>query len=486
MTPPSMVTTSLSALKGRRILFMNWRCLDHPRAGGAETFVFEVARRFVRAGAGVTVFAARPRSLPRDSTVDGIRLVRRGEEFSVYAHGAMYLAQHRGDFDVIVDCQNGIPFYAALFAGSRTRVVCVIHHVHQQQFNQRFGRPMSSVGRFLEGPASRAVYGTRPVAVVSPSTRQMVRRQLGLRGPLFVVPNGSYPTSSHVSCTGPRAQAPTIASVGRLVPHKRTELLIEAVPSLLAAWPDLRVEIVGDGPERGRLEALIRRLALEETVTLRGYVSRDRLNAVLRSAWISVNASDGEGWGLSVIEANALGRPVVARRVPGLRDSIVDGVTGWLYDGHGDLAVAIDRGLRVTAHQDTAAALAERCRSWAAQFSWDSTAGRLAAVIAEELLDHPDRRTHQGHRSDLACMVEFEVRDPEHFAERAAHVLRPTDMWVIDGLRVRLLLYGCDEGQAAHIVARLGVTDAVRARVATGHDLLVPFASVARPAGVSG
>jgi hypothetical protein len=83
-------------------------------------------------------------------------------------------------------------------------------------------------------------------------------------------------------------------------------------------------------------------------------------------------------------------------------------------------------------------------------------------------------------------MVEFEVRDPEHFAERAAHVLRPTDMWVIDGLRVRLLLYGCDEGQAAHIVARLGVTDAVRARVATGHDLLVPFASVARPAGVSG
>ena len=80
---------------------------------------------------------------------------------------------------------------------------------------------------------------------VSPSTRAEMRHQLGLRGPIHIVPNGvqAVPASDM-----PRSPTPAIAVVTRLVPHKRLHLLVEAVPSLLRRWPDLRVDIVGTGP----------------------------------------------------------------------------------------------------------------------------------------------------------------------------------------------------------------------------------------------
>ena len=92
---------------------------------------------------------------------------------------------------MVVDCQNGIPFFSPLFAGTDVPVVQVIHHVHQDQFATRFPAPVAALGRFLEGPATRRVYGPRAVVAVSPSTRQELRRRLRFRGPIFVVPNGS-------------------------------------------------------------------------------------------------------------------------------------------------------------------------------------------------------------------------------------------------------------------------------------------------------
>jgi hypothetical protein len=97
------------------------------------------------------------------------------------------------------------PFWAP----GGTAIVCVVHHVHQEQFDMYFRWPLNRLGRFLEGPATRRVYGERPVVAVSPSTRIAIRRQLRLRGPIYVVPNGLEPLPpSRV----PRSPAPSIAS----------------------------------------------------------------------------------------------------------------------------------------------------------------------------------------------------------------------------------------------------------------------------------
>jgi glycosyltransferase involved in cell wall biosynthesis len=207
-------------------------------------------------------------------------------------------------------------------------VVCVIHHVHQEQFGVHFGWPLRVLGRELEGRWSRLLYGRRPMAVVSPSTRAAVRATLGLRGPIFIVPNGA-PSPARLDRRR-RSPSPLIGCVGRLAAHKRMDLLVHAAPELRRRVPGLTIEIAGDGPDRPRLVKLARDLAVDDIVRFLGHVSTEDKERLLGSAWLTVNPSMGEGWGIGVLEANAHGVPAVAFRVPGLRDSVRDGITGWL------------------------------------------------------------------------------------------------------------------------------------------------------------
>ncbi len=218
-----IVPLSLSRLAGMRLLVLNWRDIRHPQAGGAEQFMHQIVRRWVAAGAHVTWFTARPRGQDASEVIDGIRFVRSGGDLSLYLHAAARMVRLRTDVNVIVDCQNGIPFFSPLFAGTAVPVVQVVHHVHQDQFDTRFPRPVAALGRFLEGTATRRVYGPRAVVAVSPSTRRELRHRLGFRGPIFVVPKdpSRCPTSR-----GPRDPEPTVAVVSRLVPHKRIDLLL--------------------------------------------------------------------------------------------------------------------------------------------------------------------------------------------------------------------------------------------------------------------
>ena len=185
----------LPQLAGLRVLVLNWRDIRHPQAGGAEQYMHQIARRWVAAGAHVTWFTARAAGQPsRREVIDGIRVLRSGGELSLYLRAAARMVRSRADVDVVVDCQNGIPFFSPLFAGTDVPIVQVVHHVHQDQFDTRFPRPVAAVGRFLEGTATRRVYGPRAVAAVSPSTRQELRHRLHFRGPIHLVPNGSSPS----------------------------------------------------------------------------------------------------------------------------------------------------------------------------------------------------------------------------------------------------------------------------------------------------
>ena len=289
-------------------------------------------------------------------------------------------------------------------------VVCLIFHVHQDQFASYFRWPVAHIGRWLEGPVSRIVYGRRAIAVISPSTRAGVRNRLNLRGAMHVVPCGAEPcTGRGQGETVTRAREPRIVCVGRLVAHKRMHLLIQATPEVLVTHPDLKVAIVGSGAQLETLRAEAEGLGLAGTIEFHGQVSNDRREQLLREAWLTVNPSAGEGWGLSVIEANACGVPAVAFRVPGLQDSIVSGRTGWLVNPHTALGPVIGEAINTLRNPHAAEEWSRRVRSWAARFSWDATATRLLDVIAQEeerlLRDAQVPGDDQRCQSDLACHV---------------------------------------------------------------------------------
>jgi len=462
----------LGSLAGRRLLFLNWRDPAHPSAGGAELYCWEIARRFAAAGARVTLFTSRPRGLSARAQVDGVSVVRAGGRFSVYIQAARYLRAHRDPHsrpDAVIDMQNGIPFFAPLSVPANMPVIGVIHHVHQQQFSQHFPWPMSSVGRLLEGPLSRIVYRLSPIVVVSPSTRDAVRRQLGFRGPIYIVPNGIEPAARTVA----RSTTPRIGVVTRLVAHKRIGLLIEAVPALLKVFPSLEVDIAGDGPDRTRLEALAATLGVDGAVHFHGRVPDEERSRLLSRAWLTVNPSSGEGWGLSVLETNALGVPAIAYVVPGSRDSVLPAVTGWLVPDGDPLFAKLHTALRALADVATAEAFADRCRAWAHQFSWDRTAGRMAAVVLAELDGAQARRAHDRRRTqvDSTSVARFDVSD-QSWPPDPRMAIRRTDLVRVDGNRATVLLHGADEHDSLIALQRLQVRGQIDLRLARGIDEL--------------
>jgi glycosyltransferase involved in cell wall biosynthesis len=182
---------------------------------------------------------------------------------------------------------------------------------------------------------------------------------------------------------GIEADAPLIVSVGHLRPQKAFEVLLEAAARLRAQRPDVRVLIVGEGPERPRLERLIADWRLEHTVVLLG-VRHDVMD-VVTAADVTVCCSDFEGSPQAVIEYMAAAKPVVGTRVGGLPDLISDGVTGTLVPPRAPDAVAraIDELL---ADPGRAAGMGRRgAERQRAELTIDVTISRLDALYQELL-----------------------------------------------------------------------------------------------------
>jgi glycosyltransferase involved in cell wall biosynthesis len=460
--------STIEQLAGRRILFLNWRDQSNPQAGGAESYTEEIAQRFVHAGSLVTLFTSKYRGAAPYETSNGYRVIRQGGRFGIYLAAARYLRRHANDFDAVVDFQNGVPFFAPLWAPAKMPVICVVHHVHHRQFDMYFRWPMNQVGRLLEGRASRRVYKKVPFVAVSPSTRAEMRRELRFRNPIYIVPNGmGLPRPG----SGPRSPQPTIAVVTRLVPHKQLHHLVEAVPDLLAQWPDLRVTIAGSGPASEALQAQVRQLALENVVTLPGRVPEEAKRQLLAEAWLTVAPSLAEGWGLTVMEAGAAGTPAVAYDVPGLRDSVRHGITGWLVQPGESLATALNGAISELSDPQRQRAVGEQAIRWAANFSWDSSADRLASVLVTEMKRKELRIAERRQAIDLATTASWPPDASTDRERMLRKTLRATDIITIDESGISALLIGCDEVGALKALKR-GAIPVPTLRLATSRGVL--------------
>ncbi|MGQ0836945.1 glycosyltransferase family 4 protein [Actinokineospora sp.] len=385
------------ALAGVRVALVNWRDPGHPLAGGAEEYAWRVAEAISAAGGRVVYLTARAPGQTRSDRSGGITTVRRGGQWTVYLWTMWWLLRHRRSIDVVVDCQNGIPFFSPLVTARRTGVVLVVHHVHDSQFGVHFPAWLAAVGRWLEGPASKVVYRRAVTVAVSPSTVDAMRERLTWRGKVFVVPNG---LTRRAVTRSARSDTPALVCLGRLVTHKRVDDLVQVTLRLRERWPDLRLHVIGRGPREQAVRELAERS--DGAVVVHGYVDDATKSALLTSSWLHVTLSDGEGWGLAVLEAAEHGLPTVCLTVDGLRDSVRHGETGWLVPPGGDVADTIDAALRHLADPDAAAEVTDSCVRWAGRFDWADTGRRFVRVVAGG-----HRGGHAGTWRPEAMVAEF-------------------------------------------------------------------------------
>ena len=359
-----------------RVLFLTWRDTANPEGGGSEVYVQNVASALAAAGHDVTIFCAKYPGSRSLEVVDGVRIVRRGSTVGVHIEAFRYLRRPTfGQPDMIVDVQNGVPFFSRVM-NWRAPVVVLVHHVHREQWPIVYGPLMSRIGWGIESRVAPRIYrGSRYITVSEESKRELV--SLGVSpGRIHVVHNGTPATALSES---PKSAQPTVVVLGRLVPHKRVEHVLEAAAKIRVLVPDLRVEIVGDGWWADRLQERARDLDLMDLVTFHGFVDEATKHRLLCSAWVMALPSLKEGWGIVVMEAASRGVPCVAyREAGGVTESILEGRTGVLADDYEQFVI----GLRQLLLDESARErMGESAREHSSHFSMGESARKFAEVL---------------------------------------------------------------------------------------------------------
>lgn len=360
-----------------KILIFNWRDTKHIYAGGAEVYIDELAKRWVKNGNKVTLFCGNDNRNAFYEHVNGVEVYRRGGTYTVYFFAIMYyLFKFRGKYDVIVDCENGIPFFMPLFA--REQVILLIHHVHQEIFRQFLKFPMSFIAKALEGKLMPFIYQNKTVVTVSSSSRNDIF-ELGFTnsGNIAIIPNG---VDESLYVEYPKTDNPSFIYLGRLKEYKNIDVAIKAFAKIITVHPKATLAIVGSGESYPVLQQLVDDLGLQNAVTFYGRVSDKDKARLLGQSWAAIQPSQMEGWGITVIEANAAGTPVIASDVPGLQDSVINNQTGLLIPT-GDVTGFAAAMSTIIEDDLLRMSFTQQARLWARNFDWDKSAEAFYRLI---------------------------------------------------------------------------------------------------------
>ncbi len=211
---------------------------------------------------------------------------------------------------------------------------------------------------------------------------------LGLPGSAFdTIPNGIDVARFADADPMPSVTAPSLVFVGRLEPRKGLEDLVRAMVLLKATHPDLRLYVVGDGPERERCRALLP-TRLRSDVVFLGRVDDHEVPRLLAAATVFVSpARGGESFGIVVAEAMAAGATVVATDLPGHRSVATDGVDARLVPPRDPAALA-EAIAALLANPATARALAQQARRRVDALDWSTVAADVRAVHDRAVAHH--------------------------------------------------------------------------------------------------
>ena len=308
----------------------------------------------------------------------GYRVIRKSGRYGVFPRSAFSgMVGRRGRPDGLVEIWNGMPFFAPVWA--RCPRVVFLHHVHAAMWKLVLTPRLASLGEAVELRLAPPFYRHSRVLTLSPSSRDEIVSMLGIdANRVNVVPPGLDP---RFAPGGKKSPVPMVVAVGRLVPNKRLELLLDALARVRQRVPGLRAVLIGEGYERPRLEAKIKALGGTSWVELAGHVSDEELADTYRRSWVVASTSLREGWNMTITEAGACGTPAVVSDIAGHRDSLAHGVTGLLANPGDELVGALERVLTDTALRDS---LASGAMARARALTWDATAASTLGALVEE------------------------------------------------------------------------------------------------------
>jgi glycosyltransferase involved in cell wall biosynthesis len=353
-----------------RILWLNWRDIKHPEAGGAEVFTHEVMRRLVKKGHCMTLFSERFSNSLQYENIDGVNIIRDGGRYTVYNKAKDYYNNYKDNYDFIVDENNAKPFLTPKFVKEKP-ILALIHSLTRDTWFYETYFPLNYIGYYFLERKWLSYYKDIPTAAVSNSTKQDLEA-LGFKK-ILLVPEGLSVTP--LPKVPDKPSVATIVFVGRLKRNKLPHHAIQAFSIIKKAIPDAKMWVIGDGYMRKELE----RFNINDIIFY-GRVKEEVKYELLSRAHLVLVPAVREGWGLVVTESNAMGTPAIAYNVPGLRDSVRDGETGLLVKENTPCCLA-HTAISLLKDQELLSKFSSNALAFSKQFSWDNTASAFDNII---------------------------------------------------------------------------------------------------------
>ncbi len=312
-----------------RILWLSWKDIQHPQAGGAETVTSELIKRLVKEGHEVIlVTASYPGAKPKAS-IDGYSVVRVGGRVSVYWQAYRYINQHLMDWpDFVVEEVNTLPFISRLYLRRVPRLL-FFHMLCREIWFYQLPLPASLIGYVLEPIYLKFLSKDKAIAM-SDSTKQDLLRY-GFRAQnVAVISEGIQLEAIRKIVPSSKYDKPTVVSLGSIRHMKRTLDQVRAFELAKVTLPTLQMKIAGDASGRygQRVLMAIKNSPYKQDIEYLGRISAAKKSDLLQKAHVITVTSIKEGWGLIVTEAASQGTPAVVYNVDGLRDSVRNGKTG--------------------------------------------------------------------------------------------------------------------------------------------------------------
>lgn len=341
-----------------KLAFFNWRDIKHPNAGGSEVFVHNLLIELKCLGHDVTLFTSKYPGSNETELIDGINHVRYGGKYTIYLRSFfIYKKFIEGNFDFIVESINGIPFFTPLFAKEKT--VSYIHQLTKENWFSALPYPIAFLFFYLES-FLLIPYKKLKTAVPSESTAVDLRN-LGFFD-ISIIPG-----ASKIQSKGKKANETTLIFLGRLAKSKKVSDAILAYSIFKKDNPFSKLWVVGSGNEEGKLKKMA-----PDGVHFFGFVDEQKKAELLSKAHVLLFPAVREGFGLVVLEANSCSTPVVGYDVPGLRDSIIDGVNGYLVKDPASMAAKTSDIMAKYEH------ISRMAKNHSMGFSWAKTANEFS------------------------------------------------------------------------------------------------------------
>jgi glycosyltransferase involved in cell wall biosynthesis len=354
-----------------KILIFNWRCWKNPFAGGAEKYLYEISKRLVKKKYKITWFVSSFEGSKEREVEDGIKIIRKGGRFSVYFYAFWYYLRElrRRNFDLVIDSINGVPFFTPLYVWKPKKIAIIYHLVGWKIFSSELSLYKAVIAQITEKLIPLFYFST-PLITISHSSKEELEKN-------FIRNVGIVPTGLDLwilrSSSIKKSNKPTIIYLGRWKKYKRIGLLVKAFEIVRDRIKNSDLWLVGDGD--WKISEKI------EGIKIFGKVDDKEKKELLTRAWVFVTPSIKEGWGITVIEANACGTPAIAYDVSGLRDSIVDGKTGILVKEDGNIERLTEAITKILKDEKLRRRLSKNALEWSKKFSWDKSTEEFEKVV---------------------------------------------------------------------------------------------------------